>query len=259
MSEPIILIPLDGSERALAALPVAKVLGDVERASLRIFHVADRRPAAGELPPTLRLEEPALDDFTIDLSVGEPAAEILLMAGKIKPRLIVMCTHTAAKREKVLGSTAMNVVRNAACPVVLVAPERGSIPWQLQHVLVPHDGTPTTSAALPPVAELARTPVPNCCWLTWRKQSPRLASPALSPRRVMSISRSMSGLPGRANSSNGLPASAHSATCTCGRSWRTAIPRRKSCAWRESNQPISSRSLGEERGKRRVRRSSGGS
>ena len=126
MSEPIILIPLDGSERALAALPVAKVLGDVERASLRIFHVADRRPAAGELPPTLRLEEPALDDSTIDLSVGEPAAEILLMAGKIKPRLIVMCTHTAAKREKVLGSTAMNVVRNAACPVVLVAPEHRS-------------------------------------------------------------------------------------------------------------------------------------
>ena len=126
MSEPIILIPLDGSERALAALPVAKVLGDVERASLRIFHVADRRPAAGELPPTLRLEEPALDNSTIDLSVGEPAVEILLMAGKIKPRLIVMCTHTAAKRERVLGSTAMNVVRNAACPVVLVAPERGS-------------------------------------------------------------------------------------------------------------------------------------
>ena len=156
MSEPIILIPLDGSEHALAALPVAKVLGDVERASLRIFHVADRRPAAGELPPTLRLEELALDDSTIDLSVGEPAAEILLIAGEIKPRLIVMCTHTAAKREKVLGSTAMNVVRNAACPVVLVAPERGSIPWQLQHVLVPHDGTPTTSAALPPVVELAR-------------------------------------------------------------------------------------------------------
>ena len=163
MSEPIILVPLDGSEHTLAALPVAKVLGDVERASLRIFHVADRRPAAGELPLTLRLEEPAL---TIDLSVGEPAAEILLMAGEIKPRLIVMCTHTAAKRGKVLGSTAMNVVRNAACPVVLVAPERGSIPWQLQHVLVPHDGTPRPAPLFHLSRSLLDTPVPNCCWLT---------------------------------------------------------------------------------------------
>jgi trehalose/maltose hydrolase-like predicted phosphorylase/nucleotide-binding universal stress UspA family protein len=34
-------------------------------------------------------------------------------------------------------------------------PERGSVPWDLQHVLVPHDGTPTTSAALQPAAEIA--------------------------------------------------------------------------------------------------------
>ena len=56
MSEPIILIPLDGSERALAALPVAKVLGEIERATLRIFHVADHKPAADELLSRLRLE-----------------------------------------------------------------------------------------------------------------------------------------------------------------------------------------------------------
>ena len=35
------------------------------------------------------------------------------------------------------------------------SPDRGSTPWHLQHVLVPHDGTPSTSGALPPAAELA--------------------------------------------------------------------------------------------------------
>src|SRR6516225_11416460 len=64
-------------------------------------------------------------------------------------------THTAAKPGKTLGSTATNVLRNAPCPVVLVPPGRDSIAWHLQHVLVPHDGTPTTSAALRPAAELA--------------------------------------------------------------------------------------------------------
>ena len=41
MSEPVILVPLDGSEQALAALPVAKVLGGIERAALHILHVGE--------------------------------------------------------------------------------------------------------------------------------------------------------------------------------------------------------------------------
>jgi len=145
MSEAVILVPLDGSEQALAALPVAKVLGEIERAALRIVHVSERRPVSAEL---LKLEVP--DGSTVDARTGEPAAEILLAAGEMKPRLIVMCTHTAAKPGRTLGSTATNVLRNAPCPVVLVPPGRGSIAWHLHHVLVPHDGTPTTSAALRP-------------------------------------------------------------------------------------------------------------
>jgi len=55
----------------------------------------------------------------------------------------------------VLGNTATNVLRHAPCPVVLVPPGHGLSAWHLHHVLVPHDGTPTTSAALRPAAELA--------------------------------------------------------------------------------------------------------
>src|SRR6516225_10201315 len=139
MSEAVVLVPLDSSEQALAALPVAKVLGEIERAALRVVHVSERRPASAEL---LKLEATVPDGSTVDARTGEPAAEILLAAGEMKPR-------------KTLGSTATNVLRNAPCPVVLVPPGRGSIAWHLQHVLVPHAGTPTTSAALRPAAELA--------------------------------------------------------------------------------------------------------
>jgi nucleotide-binding universal stress UspA family protein len=54
-----------------------------------------------------------------------------------------------------LGRTATKVLHDARCPVVLVPPERGAAPWRLHHVLVPHDGTPSTSAALQPAAALA--------------------------------------------------------------------------------------------------------
>jgi nucleotide-binding universal stress UspA family protein len=155
MSETIILVPLDGSEQALAALPVAKVLAEIERAAVHILHVAERAPAGAEWSSLLGREALALDSFTIDARIGKPAAEILDVAARIKPRFIVMCKHSGATRGKMLGSTAMEVVRNSPCPVVLVPPERGSTPWHLHHVMVPHDGTPTTSAALPPAAELA--------------------------------------------------------------------------------------------------------
>jgi nucleotide-binding universal stress UspA family protein len=156
MSEPVILVPLDGSKQALAALPVAKVLGEIERAALHILHVGEHERAGEDLRSRLGRDAPVLDGFTIDARVGTPAVEILQVAGEIKPRLIVMCRHSGAERGKMLGRTAMKVLHDASCPVVLVPPERGATPWHLHHVLVPHDGTPTTSAALPPAAELAQ-------------------------------------------------------------------------------------------------------
>ena len=48
-----------------------------------------------------------------------------------------------------------NVLGKAPCPLVLVPPDRGSAPWHLHHVLLPHDGTPSTSAALAPAEEIA--------------------------------------------------------------------------------------------------------
>ena len=155
MSNPIILVPLDGSKQALAALPVAKALGETERAAPHILYVGEHELTADELRSQLGCEASVLDGFSIDARVGTPAVEILQVEGEIKPRVIVMCKHSGAERGKMLGRTAMKVLHDASCPVVLVPPERGATPWHLQHVMVPHDGTPSTSAALQPAAELA--------------------------------------------------------------------------------------------------------
>jgi nucleotide-binding universal stress UspA family protein len=155
MSEPVILVPLDGSEQALAALPVAKVLGEIERAALHVLHVGERESSEAQLRNRLAHGTPVLDGLTIETRVGTPPAQILQVARELKPLLIVMCKHRHADPGKLLGSTAMAVLHAASCPVVLVPPERGTTPWHLHHVLLPHDGTPRTSAALPPAAQLA--------------------------------------------------------------------------------------------------------
>jgi nucleotide-binding universal stress UspA family protein len=145
MSNPVILVPLDGSELALSTLPVAKVLCAIEQTSLRMLHVGEERPSDEEPRSRLGREARQISGSTFDIRSGSPAAEILQVSKETKPRLIVMCRH----------SSAMKVLQDAPCPVVLVPPERGATPWHLHHILVPHDGTPTTSAALQPAAQLA--------------------------------------------------------------------------------------------------------
>jgi nucleotide-binding universal stress UspA family protein len=147
-----ILLALDGRASMLAALPVASALSDIERAPVRIVCVADGDPAA-ELLNRVKHETRNLEGFSVDARTGELSTQILRMAQELKPQAIVLCRYIAT--QNALGSTATRVLREVACPLVLVSPERGSTAWHLRHVLVPHDGTPSTSAALRPVAEIA--------------------------------------------------------------------------------------------------------
>lgn len=142
------IVPLDGSAHALAALPVARVIADLQGATLRIVHVAE--PA---MPPQVLLDRLGLttDQFrgsVLEQASGPPAARIVGVAGQRQRTMIVMCVHTGmGKTGGDLGSVAEAVLRGAPCPVVLVRPERGLEPWALRTMLLPHDGTPTTAAA----------------------------------------------------------------------------------------------------------------
>jgi nucleotide-binding universal stress UspA family protein len=153
MASSVILVPLDGSEPALMTLPVARGLAEIERAELQFVHVTGSELPDVDLPTRLKL--PSVHRHAIQHRIGEPAEQILQLAEEIKPRLIVMCKFTAGDAGKTLGGTSTKVLRNAHCPVVLVSPKDGLASWRLHHILVPHDGTPTTSAALRPAAELA--------------------------------------------------------------------------------------------------------
>jgi nucleotide-binding universal stress UspA family protein len=157
MTAPSILVPLDGTEHALCALPIAKVFAELDGGTLHIVHVADRKLPPRALVQTLGLDPAELKGSVLDARSGNPAQGIVRAALEPRSAYIVMCTHTAVPRpEGPLGSTAEGVLRAAECPVVLVRPDRGLAPWLLRRVLFPHDGTPTTSAAIGPAIELAQ-------------------------------------------------------------------------------------------------------
>lgn len=155
MSEPVILVPLDGSKQALAAVPVAKVLGEIGQIGLHILYVGEKEQAEAERREQLSHGTQVLDGLDIHIRVGAPEEEIIRVASELNPNLIVICKHSRPQPARLLGRTAMMVLRDAPCPVVLVPPDRGIASWHLHHMLVPHDGTPTTSAALKPAMDLA--------------------------------------------------------------------------------------------------------
>lgn len=152
---PIVLVPLDGSLHALAALPVARAMAELEGATLHLAHVGEPRLPPGELLQRLGLTRDDLWGAVISQVTGPPAEGILRLARELRSCLIAMCTHTGMEKPYgELGSVAEGVLRHAPCPLVLVQPERGLRPWALREVLLPHDGTPATAAAIHPALDL---------------------------------------------------------------------------------------------------------
>jgi nucleotide-binding universal stress UspA family protein len=122
MTDPVVLIVLDGSQHALAAQPVARRLAELTKAPLRTLHAT---APAGPAPAELR------------------------GAG-----LIVTCAEAADIETG--GALVDAVLHGAACPVVLVNPSQAPGDWTLKRLVALHDGSPSASDALRPAAELAR-------------------------------------------------------------------------------------------------------
>lgn len=157
MSGQTIVVALDGSAHALDALPIATTLSTILHATIRVVHVGEAPVLPADVLVRLGLGGAGIEGLVIDTRAGEPSDEIVGAAHEWRASFIVMCTHTAvAQVGRPLGRTALGVLERAPCPVLLIRPERGTAPWALRRILLPLDGTPATSAAVRPAAELAR-------------------------------------------------------------------------------------------------------
>src|SRR5262245_59381689 len=130
-----ILHPTDFSDRSEYALHLACALARDHGARLIVVHVVPQPVVAymdGVLPPdpevVLRESKGLLDRLAVpdpDLPVerrleeGDPASEVLRVAGEVEANLIVMGTHGRTGLGRLLmGSVAEEVVRRAPCPVL---------------------------------------------------------------------------------------------------------------------------------------------
>jgi nucleotide-binding universal stress UspA family protein len=172
-----ILVPLDGSATADAAVPYAEALATATAAAIRLFAVAEHRPdaspqvraylghasaealAAHLAAAAARLRAHGYT-VTTDVATGDPADEIMAAAADTAGTLIVMATQGRGGLDRwLIGSVADKVMRLATRPVLLVRPPWNAPPKRevtLRRIMVPLDGSDLAEAALDPAVSLAK-------------------------------------------------------------------------------------------------------
>jgi nucleotide-binding universal stress UspA family protein len=178
-----VLVPLDGSDRAERALPLALQLASAAGGSLLLVRVATEsyyapatlgygydnadglvapvEDAEAYLKAVAARSELARVPVTTLASIGTPAVEILEAAREYSVDAIVMCSHGRTGLAKwAMGSVAQKVSRHAPVPV-LVLKESAPVPAALStdsardlHVLIPLDGSPLAEAVIAPALSL---------------------------------------------------------------------------------------------------------
>ena len=136
MAQTTLLFPTDFSLASDAALPHAEALAKQSDAKLLIVHVEEPPLAYGGGELYYGLPEPSserilkmLEDvkpadpqvpFTHRLTMGDPAGEIVRIAGEEGAEMIVLGTHGRTGVTRLLmGSVAEAIVRRAPCPVLV--------------------------------------------------------------------------------------------------------------------------------------------
>jgi nucleotide-binding universal stress UspA family protein len=158
-----ILVPLNGTSEATAALAPARTVAKATGAAVTLVTAIDTEGAeADHTRATTQLESVAAElnaeGVRVDtlLRRGQPAAEIVAAALEVHADLVAMATHGRSGLARVfLGSIAQGVLATSPVPVLLVRPG-GHAMTKLEVVLVPVDGTPGGALALASAVPLAR-------------------------------------------------------------------------------------------------------
>lgn len=172
-----LLIPLDGSKMAEAALPAAAFLAEKFASRVTLMHVVERnapsevhgqshlknaREAAAylsELSQRAFTKGITVDCHVHEAEVDNVAGSIVAHADELKHDLVVMCSHGRGKSLHLfMGSIAQRVIGMGSLPVLITHPDDqgGAPPFSCHNILVPLDGDPDHAEALPVAQEIAR-------------------------------------------------------------------------------------------------------
>ncbi len=157
----VLMIPLDGSHMAEAALAIAEPIASHCKAKIILLHVIEKgaRPSIHGEKHLTNVEEAEkyLSDIsqrletagiTVDTHVhpnkeGDVAKSIVEHAREMNPNLVVMCTHGhGGIRDIIFGNIAQQTLRKGTWPILLVPPKISDKASSIvfNRILLPLDG-----------------------------------------------------------------------------------------------------------------------
>jgi nucleotide-binding universal stress UspA family protein len=170
-----ILIPLDGSKLAEAALPAAVSLTLVFKAPVTLLHIIEQ-DAPNEVHRDCHLTNVgeaeaylagiAENAFPAHVKVNlhvhtSPVSDVARSivehsSDEIQPDLIILCSHgNSGTHDFFFGNIAQQVVAASGTPVLLIKPDDSITQFDLHHILVPLDNESIHDKALPIAEGLA--------------------------------------------------------------------------------------------------------
>ena len=158
-----VLVPLDGSELALQALPTARVLAGRFGAELHTVTVvnSEKDSARGVRLGAAALDVPDGDHRVFVVTGHDPAETITQRAQSLGSCLVCLATHGRGRLGGALvGSVARSVVRGSADPVVVLGPMADNPGWtprprswpepmSVARIVACVDGSETSEQVLP--------------------------------------------------------------------------------------------------------------
>jgi nucleotide-binding universal stress UspA family protein len=177
MPEPVIVVPVDGSELSERAIPVAVALARGLSATLHFLTVWESEDQDLERHfPALaadlaRSAEKYYGDYlarvvrkaegvkvVAEVRPGHPAEQILAYASETSAGFIVVSTHGRSGLSRWwYGSVTDRLVHTSPVPVVVVGPNalREPASYSIRHIAAPLDGSSLSETAVPAAVELA--------------------------------------------------------------------------------------------------------
>ena len=171
-----ILVPLDGSRLAEAALAAALSLAQAFKAQVTLLHIIEQDAPdevhrdrhlteAGEAEAYLA--ETASHFFPAEIKVKQhvhtsPVTDVARSivehsSDEIRPDLIILCSHgNSGMHDLFYGNIAQEVAAASGIPVLLIKPDDTTAPFKLRHILVPLDNESIHDKALPSAEALAK-------------------------------------------------------------------------------------------------------
>ena len=135
-----ILVPLDGSELALAALPTASALAERFGAELHTFSVASTSDRAVRLYDDVwsTLDGDLANRHTVVVARGQPGDEIARHADELGSCLVCLSTHGRGRLGgAVFGSVARSVLLRSGGAIVALGPSADRAGWSPTPLLWP--------------------------------------------------------------------------------------------------------------------------